>query len=296
VQLGVILFDFAPDFQVAGLTVRWETVAVAGAILVAVGVAALLAGRSPGRSAGPSRVPAEDEPEAAGSPEMATLSRLDLLLIVLSAVPGAIVGGRIGYVLIHLDYYAAHPSAIVDPGQGSLELSLATIGGTITGLVVAYGLRAPLLRWLDVAAIPMLLGLGLGKLAMALSADGQGVPSDAPWATAYAGLGPWGSLAPEVPSHPAQIYEGTLILLAGAVLVILFVTGRFHAQDGRAFLAALSGWGVVRLGVAFVWRDPTILGPLRAAQLIALAVAAGSLLLLLAWPRLVGRPVVPPDG
>ena len=278
VPVGVILFDFAADFEIAGLTVRWGTVALAGVIVLVVVVAAIIAARTqrPARSAAPGAV---------------ALSQEDLLLIVLSAVPGAIVGGRIGYVLSHLDYYGGHPSAILDPTQGSLELGLAVVGGTLTALVVAYGLGAPVGRWLHVAAIPLLLGIALGKLAMVLSGDGQGLPSDAWWATAYLGRGPWGSLAPGVPSHPAQLYEGGLTLLALVLLLALLATGRFRARDGRAYLAAIALWVVARVGVGFVWRDPAVLGPLGATQLIAVMIGIAASIGLLSWSRRARRPV-----
>ena len=77
--------------------------------------------------------------------------------------------------------------------------------------------------------------------------------------------------------------------MATVLLLSLFAAGRFKAQDGRAFVVAIALWAVIRFGVAFVWRDPTILGPLRAGQLIALGMAVVSLLLL---PSLRGAPSV----
>ena len=40
---------------------------------------------------------------------------------------------HLGYV----DYYAGNWRALLDPGQGSLELTLAVVGGTLTGIYVA---------------------------------------------------------------------------------------------------------------------------------------------------------------
>ena len=49
----------------------------------------------------------------------------DLIFIVIGAVPGAIIGGRLGYVLAHLDYYSANPNATIDMAQGGLSLTSA---------------------------------------------------------------------------------------------------------------------------------------------------------------------------
>jgi hypothetical protein len=47
--------------------------------------------------------------------------------------------------------------------------------------------------------------------------------------------------------------------------------------DGRAFAIAVGLWALVRLVVGATWRDPILVGPLRAAQVIDLAIVAGSL-------------------
>ena len=76
--------------------------------------------------------------------------------------------------------------------------------------------------------LPLLFGLAAGKLTMVLGGDGQGVPWDGLWATAYLGPGPWLSLAPDVPSHPSQVYEalatiGVLGVHGGVLAAGLFL-------------------------------------------------------------------------
>ena len=56
----------------------------------------------------------------------------DLAFIAVGAVPGAVVGGRLGYGLLHWDYYGSSPRALFDPAVGSLELGLGVVGGLLT--------------------------------------------------------------------------------------------------------------------------------------------------------------------
>jgi prolipoprotein diacylglyceryltransferase len=119
-------------------------------------------------------------------------------------------------------------------------------------------------------AFPMLFVLGLGKLVGVLGADGQGAASAVPWATAYTGPGPWASLAADVPAHPAQVYEAALVFLAILALVLLSRFEFIARRDGGALFAAIGLWAIVRFLVGFTWRDPTVLGPLRAEQVLAL--------------------------
>jgi prolipoprotein diacylglyceryltransferase len=255
VPIAVVELDFEPLLRFGDVSVRLETLGTAIAVLVA-----LLSAARNLRAAG-------------GGLE-------DVLFVVLGAIPGAIVGGRIGYALLHADYYSASPASLLDPSRGSLELGLAVVGGVLTASWVAALLGARLRAWLDAAIVPLLAALALGKLATVLGGAGQGLPSDLPWATAYLGPGPWASLAPGMPSHPSQVYEalGTGIVL-GVVLVAGRVT-RLRRPTGLRFLVGLAGWAIVRALVASTWRDAPVLAGLRAGQLIALALLAGCVVLL----------------
>src|SRR5207237_10334348 len=87
-----------------------------------------------------------------------------------------------------------------------------------------------------------------------------------PGGTVYVGPGPWGSPAPGTPSHPAQLYEAAATLVVLLLVMAAGSTGIFRARDGRAFLAALGGWGVARAIVAVTWRDPGVIGPFNTEQ------------------------------
>ena len=197
VPTAVIAFDFDPLLRLGDGAVRWETVGIAAAIfvaLVAFGATARSVGRRPD----------------------------DLLFVVLGIVPGAVVGGRIGYVLLHPDFFGADPGRIVDPGVGSLELTLGVVGGAVTGSLVGALLDGRPGRWLHAAAAPLLLVVSIGKLAMVLGGSGQGQPTSGQLATAYVGPGPWGSLGPDLPSIPSQALEGiaSFALLLGLLVAL----------------------------------------------------------------------------
>jgi phosphatidylglycerol:prolipoprotein diacylglycerol transferase len=256
VNPAVITFAFDPVLKLgSGASVRIETLALAGVLFIGLVLAARIGQLTP--AVGP-YVPAPG------------LRPDDLIFIVVGAVPGGLLGGRMGYVLAHLDYYRANPPAIFDPTQGAWELTLALPFALATGSLIARLVGAPVARWMHAMAFPLLFVLGLGKLVGVLGADGQGAASSAAWATAYTGPGPWGSLAADVPAHPSQVYEAALVALAIVVLVLLSRFEVIARRDGGALFAALALWAGARFVVGFTWRDPTVLGPLRAEQLLAL--------------------------
>lgn len=260
---AIIQLSFDPYLRFDGLGVRWATIALVGVVFVALLLTALAAGRSPSGT-GPGRA----------------LRRDDLLFIVLGIVPGAVIGGRLGYVLIHLDYYRANPGLVIDPSSGGLGLSGAVVLGTLTGIYVAGLLEAPIGRWLDIAAVGLVVVLGLGKLTQVLDGSGQGILSSAGWATAYAGPGPWGVLGPDLPALPVQVFEaiGDAILLV-AVLGLGRLAA-FQGGQGRRFAVALAGWAIIRFVVAWWWRDAAVLGSLKVEQLLDLVIVVIALVAL----------------
>lgn len=252
-MLAVLSLSFDPVFHLSDTaSVRLETIGLAIVLFVALVLAARAATTSP---EGGMRLD-------------------DLVFMVVGAVPGAIIGGRTGYVLDHLDYYRANPSAMFDPAQGSLTLTLAVPLGILTGSIIARLLGAPIARWMQAFALPMLFALAAGKLVGVLGASGQGAPADLSWATTYAGPGPWGSLAAEVPSHPSQVYEAVLGALAVGLMALASRTPFIARGNGAVLFLALGLWAVARFVAVFTWRDPLAVGPLRMDQALLLGVLA----------------------
>lgn len=269
--LAVIRFEFGPYLVLGEGAIRWEALGIAFAVLAGILWVALVAGRTPTHEGW---IGDEEPEEGTELQEAWHLRRDDLLFIVLGAVPGAVVLGRAFYGLVHLDYYGELPRALLDPSLGALSLTGAVLGGVLTAAYVAALLDAPVGRWLHVAIGPVLLVLSLGKAAQVLGGSGQGAPSDQPWATAYLGPGPWGSLDPATPANPSQLYEAgaTLLVLLLVLLLARFTT--YRRGDGRLFAVGIALWALVRAAVAATWRDPAALGPLGVEQLLCLGLAA----------------------
>ena len=250
---AVIAFDFDPLVQLtANVVVRWQTLALALAVLLCLATAAVLARRQGLRSD-------------------------DLLYMAIGAAPGAIVGGRLGYALLVPEAFSGGPLTLVDPAVGGLELGLAVVGGLATGSVVGALLGAPVRRWAHVVTIPLLTAIVAGKLAMVLGGAGQGRFFDGDWATAFLGAGPWVSAAPDVPSHPAQVYEALGTTLAALLILMASSLGAFRAREGSRLFVAIALWCLVRAAVATTWRDPVAVGPLPVGGVIAVVIAASAI-------------------
>jgi prolipoprotein diacylglyceryltransferase len=266
--MALIELSFDPTIRFGDLLIRWQTIGVTVALLVGLGLAVLLDGRS-GTDAG-----GKD-----------ALRLDDLIYIVLAVVPGAVVGGRLVHGLSFWEAYSADPFRIFDVSVGSLSLTGAVLGGTVSAVYIARLIGAPVRRWADAAAIPLLVAMSLGKFAQLLGGSGQGGPFDGLWAVAFVGPGAWISPAAAIPAHPSQIYEG-LWLVVGIPVVIGWVASRtnrgatlrdrLRAAHGGVLFGAMLVWFLVgRVVVGFTWRDDPVVGPLNVEQVIALAVLVG---------------------
>lgn len=257
VPIAFIAFDFDPLLRILDdVVVRWQTLALTAVIAACLVVAGVMGRRG-------------------------SLRGDDLLFIAIGAVPGAVLLGRVGYGLAHLDAFGTDPFRLLDPTAGGLDLAMGVVGGVLAGAYVASLLDAPIGRWAHVFALPLLVAIGAGKLTMVLGGSGQGTPSDAAWATAFLGPGPWGSLAPALPSDPSQVYEGVATLGWAVALAVAAAYGASGRADGRLLLVAIAGWSFLRAAISVTWRDPAVIGPLGGAGVLATAIGIGAVVLLI---------------
>ena len=199
----------------------------------------------------------------------ARLSRRIALDALAWGLPVGLLAARLVYVLGWWDYYLMHGADLwrLDPGGLSLW------GGLLGGAVVA----AARLRWeplvrrrvFDAVAPNVALGVAVGRLGQFLAGAGQGVPSDLPWATAYAS--PLAA-TPDVgvPRHPAQLYDGLV------ALALFFLLSRFPSglPAGARFAGLLVLYGAARVGLGLVRLEPAFLFGLQIDQLLAIGAIA----------------------
>lgn len=197
-------------------------------------------------------------------PLLTEKARDDLMMY---AVIGIILGGRLGYVLFYnFDYYLSHPAEIPHIWQGGMSFH-----GGMAGVIFAFWLLARRhtlqpLRLLDYLAAAAPIGLFFGRLANFINGELYG-------RVTQSALGVVFPNSDGLPRHPSQLYEATFEGLLLFILLFLLATRTRALQHpglvGGVFLA---GYGMARFSIEF-FRQPDaqlgfVLGHFSMGQLL----------------------------
>ncbi len=174
---------------------------------------------------------------------------LDVDDVLFLGVLGAIVGGRLGYVLFYKpDYYLAHPIEAFAIWQGGMSFH-----GGFLGVVLAmvWFARTRGRRWLEVTdfiapCVPT--GLAAGRLGNFINGELWGRVADPslPWGMVFQNAG-------ALPRHPSQLYQ---FALEGVLLfVLLWLFAKRARPLGAVSAAFLVGYGSFRF-IAEYFREP----------------------------------------
>jgi len=193
------------------------------------------------------------------------LSTAALSNMILLALVAGVVGARLWYAVRFIDVYLENPLSLFSLNPSTL----ASGEGLLTGLLAAwiYGQHKGLSLWSTLDALAP--GLAVFGIAMGFShlssGDAFGAPSSVPWAIEL-----WGEVR-----HPSQIYE---ILLAALIFFILWRARTWELFPGFTFFSWAAMTAAARLFLeAFRGDSVIILGSLRSAQVISLAILLGAM-------------------
>jgi len=180
--------------------------------------------------------------------ELTTTEVIDDLLVW--AIIGVILGGRIGYVLFYnLPYYAANPLSALAVWQGGMSFHGGLLGVMVAMIWFARRRGLALLRLSDLVSCAVPLGLFFGRIANFINGELYGRATDLPWAFVFPHGGP-------LPRHPSQLYEAALEgLVLFAFLAWLAWREQALAKPGLLTGTYLLGYALARALVELV-RQP----------------------------------------
>ncbi|WP_175640334.1 prolipoprotein diacylglyceryl transferase [Metabacillus schmidteae] len=96
--------------------------------------------------------------------------------LVLFAIPLAIIGARLYYVIFQWDYYSQNPGDIIKIWQGGLAIHGGLIAAVITGAVFARVKKISFWKLADIAAPSIILGQAIGRWGNFMNQEAHGGP------------------------------------------------------------------------------------------------------------------------
>lgn len=199
---------------------------------------------------------------------------------------GGLVGARLMYVALNLDFFLDHPERIVMFWKGGMVFSGGAILGAALPIWLARRKGAPVLKWLDCVAPAAGLGQAIGRIGCFSAGCCYGAPTHSSLGVTFTDTAclakPLG-----VPLHPTQLYHAAAGLACFGLIVL---SRRWLKRPGQQIGLYLVLFPVFRFIIEFFRADHRgEFGPLSATQAVAVAFFALGCYLIFRNPKRSNR-------
>ena len=213
-----------------------------------------------------------------------------------------LIGARVYYVLLSLNYYLNNPLDIIAIWKGGLAIHGGIIGGFLGALFYSKKHKLNLWDLTDISAPFLLLGQGIGRIGNLMNGEIHGVPTFTPWNIIFSRqsrfaewyemyqasslqvqmefneLVPWGLVFPsaspageEFPNvalHPAMLYEMILNFIGFIILYRLYRKWNLNKEIITMIYIVI--YAINRSFVSFFRAEDLMVIGMRAPHLISI--------------------------
>jgi phosphatidylglycerol:prolipoprotein diacylglycerol transferase len=174
--------------------------------------------------------------------------------MLIYAVLGVILGGRLGYVLFYKPaYYLQHPLEILQIWSGGMSFHGGFLGVLVALWVFCRMRKKAWLATMDFVAPLVPIGLAAGRMGNFINGELPGRPTDLPWGMWFPQVDPT-----QIARHPSQLYQ---FALEGVLLfVLLWIYSSKPRPVGAVSGAFLVGYGTFRFIAEFARQPDDFLG------------------------------------
>ena len=201
--------------------------------------------------------------------------------IMLWAILGIVLGGRLGYVLFYnFAYYSESPLEALKVWQGGMSFHGGMAGVITAFYIMCHRAQIDYWRFMDRVACVAPIGLCLGRIANFINGELYGRVTNVPWAMIFphdeSGL----------PRHPSQLYQAALEGLSLFIILNLaFHFTRIRYYKGATCGLFLLGYAFFR-SIAEMFREPDvqlgfIFGQVTMGQILCIPMALFGIALIL---------------
>ncbi|MFT9849545.1 prolipoprotein diacylglyceryl transferase [Aneurinibacillus sp. REN35] len=208
--------------------------------------------------------------------------------VVMYAVPAAIIGARIYYVVFRWDeYYSSHPGEIIAIWQGGIAIHGALIASVLTAYIYSRVKKVSFWRIADIVAPSLLIGQAIGRWGNFMNQEAHGGPVSLEFLQSLHLpqfiIDQMYILDPLTNTysyyHPTFLYESLWNLLG--VLLLITIRRVVALRRGDLFLSYVIWYSIGRFFVEGLRTDSLMLtDTLRIAQVISLVLIALALVMM----------------
>lgn len=190
----------------------------------------------------------------------------DIIDLALWAIPAALIGARLYYVIFQWEYYKGNILKILNTREGGLAIHGGIIGGVLVGYLFTRIKKMPFWKTADIVAPSIALGQAIGRWGNFINGEAHGGPTNLPW----------GIIVDGVKVHPTFLYES---LWDFGLFIFLILYRKNKKFDGEVFLLYGIIYSAGRFWIEGLRADSLMFLGMRVAQLISILIIVFGLLL-----------------
>lgn len=205
------------------------------------------------------------------------LTQDDVLDYILFAIPSAMIGARLYYVIFEWESYAQEPIKALYVWEGGLAVYGGVIAALIALLCVAKYKKQSFLRVAGFAMPYIILGQAIGRWGNFFNQEAFGCGTTLPWGMTGDQISAWVNkqVANNVPGysvgtlvHPTFLYESLWCFAAFAFMMIY--RKKWEKHEGESLCLYMILYGFERMLVEGLRTDSLYLvKPIRVSQLLS---------------------------
>jgi prolipoprotein diacylglyceryl transferase len=186
----------------------------------------------------------------------------DLIDLLIFAIPAAIIGARVYYVIFNLDFYKNNLKEIINIRGGGLAIHGGVIAAVIVGIIFCRVRKVDFWQIADITAPSIILGQAIGRWGNFVNQEAYGRETTLPW----------GIEINNQMVHPTFLYESLWNFVIFGFLI--WYRNSRRKMDGEIFAFYIVLYSIGRFFIEGLRTDSLYIGEIRVAQLISVILIA----------------------
>lgn len=200
---------------------------------------------------------------------------LDLYIYIIIS---GIIGARLLYVVLNLDYYIMHPIEVILLNKGGLVFYGGFVSALITGILFAKRHKLQILDMADLFIMYLPVGQAIGRIGCFLNGCCYGRPAKSIFGVQFPEYSfPAKQFGQDVLVHPVQIYSSLADII---IFLILAISSKYKKFSGQVVLYYMILYGLGRFFLEYFRVDnPEVFYGLNLPQIISIFIILIALIL-----------------